>query len=154
VLVTAFDLGPLAAGLLIGGSLQSLGHVVAAGFALGPNIGTYAALVKMGRVVFIAPVLLALGLWTGRGARSKWHLLPSYIYGHIIALVLANTVTLPADLLQGFKVSFDLLLGLAMVCIGLKIRVNLIREGAKALALSVFLFALLLGCLLVSNYVG
>lgn len=46
-----------------GASLQEVGHVVAAGAAVGGADGDLALLVKLSRVVLLAPVLMLLGWW-------------------------------------------------------------------------------------------
>lgn len=51
-----------------GATLQEVGHVVAAGAAVGGGEGDLALLVKLSRVVLLAPVLMLLGWWLRREA--------------------------------------------------------------------------------------
>lgn len=53
-------------GLWVGSSMHEVAHVVAAGNAVSPEAGNVAVIVKMLRVVLLAPLLLGLGLWLGR----------------------------------------------------------------------------------------
>ncbi|MCB9989726.1 MAG: YeiH family putative sulfate export transporter [Rhodospirillales bacterium] len=50
-------------GIYIGGSVHEVAHVVAAGNAIGPEAADPAVIVKMIRVLLIAPFLLILGFW-------------------------------------------------------------------------------------------
>ncbi|MBX3141355.1 MAG: putative sulfate exporter family transporter [Trueperaceae bacterium] len=53
---------------IAGATLQEVGHVVAAGAAVGGGEGDLALLVKLSRVVLLAPVLMLLGWWLRREA--------------------------------------------------------------------------------------
>src|SRR5690554_3556947 len=59
------------AGILIGGTLQSMGHVVGAAFTLGEETGTLATIVKMGRILMIIPLLIVAYLMTLRPAAKS-----------------------------------------------------------------------------------
>lgn len=55
---------------IAGATLQEVGHVVAAGAAVGGGEGDLALLVKLSRVVLLAPVLMLLGWWLRREAAA------------------------------------------------------------------------------------
>lgn len=67
VAFAAYDGLALASSQLVaavaGATLQEVGHVVAAGAAVGGSAGDLAVLVKLSRVVLLAPVLMFLGWW-------------------------------------------------------------------------------------------
>jgi len=75
VAFAAWDATALASGRLLaavaGASLQEVGHVVAAGAAVGGAEGDLALLVKLSRVVLLAPVLMLLGWWLRREAAGS-----------------------------------------------------------------------------------
>lgn len=70
-LMTVFRLSSLAGGMLIGGSLQAVGHVAAAGFMMGDKVGETAILVKMARVLLLGPVMILVSLLVGRKSRGE-----------------------------------------------------------------------------------
>lgn len=53
-------------GLYIGGSIHEVAHVVAAGNAISPEVGNNAVIVKMIRVMMLAPFLVILGIWLSK----------------------------------------------------------------------------------------
>lgn len=152
----ALSLGEPAGALLVGGSLQAVGHVVAAGFALSDTVGRTATAVKMGRVFLLAPLILALGLLKGRtdradatSPRRRGGRLPGYLYGFVLLAVLASLGWLPARAVDPLDRLGKVLLAVAMAGVGLRIEVrSLIRRGPRALLAGALLFACQLACLL------
>nr|MBL0709184.1 YeiH family putative sulfate export transporter [Sulfurimonas sp.] len=68
------DLSPQGMGIYIGGTIHEVAHVVAAGNTLGADISNDAVIVKMIRVMLIAPFLLILGFWLSKsktGGKTK-----------------------------------------------------------------------------------
>lgn len=57
------DLNPTGMGIYIGSTIHEVAHVAAAGNTLRTEISNNAVIVKMLRVMMIAPVLVVLGLW-------------------------------------------------------------------------------------------
>ncbi len=156
-LIKQWDLGPTEAGLLVGGSLQSLAHVFITGFNLGPEVGSYAALIKMGRVLFIAPALLILGLWGehGKGSSAGWRFLPRCFYGFLLALLVANSLPIPGGVLTGLRISSDMVMALALACLGLQLQGPLLLHAVRAFVLGLGLFTgLLSGLLLLAIFFG
>lgn len=49
-------------GFVIGGTLQSIAHVVAAGFSINDDVGNLAVTIKMGRVAMLVPLVLYLSM--------------------------------------------------------------------------------------------
>ncbi len=65
------DLSTHAMGIYIGGTLHEVAHVVAAGNALGEDVAQNAVIVKMIRVMMIAPFLIVLGIWLNEMKKSR-----------------------------------------------------------------------------------
>lgn len=60
------NMSPEAYGMFAGGTLHEVAHAVAAGQAVSVDAGNTAVIVKMMRVMLIAPLLLGLGWWLVR----------------------------------------------------------------------------------------
>lgn len=135
-------------GLMIGGVLQSMGHVVGAGFSVSTEVGTLATVVKMGRVLLLIPLLLALFV-VGRkndekGGKTAF---PWFVPLFVLSLLLAQLPAFPKELSANLAQAGDYLLVGAMVGIGFKIKIrSLFKMAGPALlaGLLVFLFQVLL----------
>ncbi len=57
------DLDEQAMGIYLGGTLHEVAHVVGAGHAINENVANTAVIVKMLRVMLLAPFLIILSLW-------------------------------------------------------------------------------------------
>lgn len=91
-------------GVWAGTSVHATPQVVATGFAYGPQAGDIATIVKLVRVLLLAPVVIGLAVWYARGKRSRdvahvtrigslTTLFPPFILGFVL-LALANTLHL------------------------------------------------------------
>jgi len=60
------DLDATGMGIYIGGTIHEVAHVVAAGNTLGAEISNNAVIVKMLRVMMIAPFLIVLSIWLAK----------------------------------------------------------------------------------------
>lgn len=130
--------------LLIGGVLQSMGHVVGAGFSMGDNIGTLATVVKMGRILLIIPLMIAL-YFVGRGQVNKSTgrptAFPVFIPLFILSLLLAQIPAFPQSVSANLASIGDYLLIAAMVGIGFKIRIRpLFKMAGPALLAGLLIF--------------
>jgi len=137
------DNRPLLSGLFIGGSLQAVGQVTAAGFSMSDEIGRIATVVKMGRILMLGPilVLLSLALNVKSSAEKKRSPVPPFIIGFIILALITNIFSIPDTLLDILKKISKNFLILAMAGIGLKITlVKLIKQGPKALIVGSIVF--------------
>jgi uncharacterized integral membrane protein (TIGR00698 family) len=94
-------------GVWAGTSIHAVPQVVAAGFAYGPNAGEVATIVKLVRVLLLAPVVIGIAIWYGRQKRAKQiahvtrigtftTLVPPFIIGFLV-LAIANTLHLLPD---------------------------------------------------------
>ncbi|MBA2540574.1 MAG: putative sulfate exporter family transporter [Deltaproteobacteria bacterium] len=103
-------------GVWAGTSVHAVPQVVAAGFAYGPTAGEVATIVKLVRVLLLAPVVIGLAIWYGRQKRAKQiahitrigslrTLVPPFIVGFLV-LALANTLHLLPDFTLHLRESF------------------------------------------------
>lgn len=151
-------LPPLLAGLFIGGTIHDVAQVVVAGYALGPEAGDAATIVKLCRVALLAAVVFGISLLTRRqhaaaGAGRGPALLPWFLL-LFFAIVACNSA---GWLAPSWRVAMDgtsrtcLLLGVA--ALGMKSSfMQLARAGWRPLLLvllcTVWLAAFVLGAAL------
>ncbi|MEZ5471171.1 MAG: putative sulfate exporter family transporter [Marinicella sp.] len=139
-----------AAGILVGNTLQSMGHVVAAGFSINDETGQMAVLIKMCRILLLIPVLLMLIFFSGKqagknqepGSQIHWlSLIPTFIWVFLLLSFLASMGWLPADVTMLVAAISKWLFLLAMAAIGLNIKVQYIhRSGGRILVLGLLVF--------------
>lgn len=139
----------LEAGVLTGGVLQSMGHVVAAAFSLNDLTGEVATVVKMGRISLLVPFLLLLFFRQKRKAREASTPLkfPVFIALFIASVALSQFGFFPEQLSSVLAGAGDILLVIAMAGIGLKIKIKpLLKISAKGslIGAAVFAFQILL----------
>jgi uncharacterized integral membrane protein (TIGR00698 family) len=126
-------------GMLIGGSLQAVGQVVAAGFTVTDTVGSVATAVKMGRVLMLGPVVILLGTLMSRrqnssGQKAAPIRVPLFILGFFALSVLTSLGWLPETVVVVVKTAGKMLLVVAMAGIGMRIQLQtLYRSGPMAL---------------------
>lgn len=149
--------GAADAGMLLGNTLQSMGHVVAAGFAVNEPAGQAAVLIKMCRILLLVPLLLVLIAVRRRSTAGdsdrpeKTHgswlaLVPWFIWVFLLCSVMASMAWLPDAALEWGGWGSDGLFVLAMVAIGLRVRLReLSTSGGRLLLLGGLVFAIQIG---------
>lgn len=111
-------------GILIGGILQSVGHVVSAGFSMNEEIGQYATVVKMCRVAFLVPFLLIIYFLFRKKSSGGNIKFPLFIIFFIVAVIISQTGILNVNTLKNISKFGDTLLNIGMAAIGLKINIR------------------------------
>jgi uncharacterized integral membrane protein (TIGR00698 family) len=140
---------------LAGATLQEVGHVVAAGAAVGGAEGDLALLVKLSRVVLLAPALLLLAAWTpaeaGGAARPRGLraiALPPFVLGFLALGAATSAGLLPDAAVAAASLAGTLLTAAAMAAIGLGVDVRALgAAGRAAFALAAVGFAAMLAVL-------
>ena len=143
LLTSLLKLSAPKSGLMIGGTLQAVGQVVAAGFSVSEKVGRLATVVKMGRVLMLGPIVLLLSFLFQQddSSQQKKVSIPPFIVGFFIFSLLGSLNLLPTSLVENLKTLSKILLTIAMAGIGLKIKVSdLTDQGPKALLLGVLIF--------------
>lgn len=142
-IIRLLSLDDVQGGMLIGGTLQAFGQVVAAGFTVSNDVGNVATVVKMGRILMLGPMVILIGSWVhanlkskrddGDTAQSKVQI-PRFIIGFFILSILASLNVFPPDILSWLKEAGKFLLVVAMAGIGMRIQLQtLFKSGAGAL---------------------
>ena len=147
------DLAPLLA-ILAGSTLHEVGHVVAIGQTLGPEESERALLVKLSRVVLLAPALLLLG-WGSRqansdGAELDAPLVPGFVVGFLAMSTLVSIGAIPSAMADGLAATGVLATASAMAAIGFGVDVRVLRTSGRAAVLAgtvgfILLFAAMTG---------
>jgi uncharacterized integral membrane protein (TIGR00698 family) len=134
-------LDPVAFGSWVGASVHDVGQTVATANRV-PGALTSAVVVKLSRVVLLAPLVAGVALSRGRRAapeppRAKRPpVLPLFVAGFLGAIAVASTGVLPPAALAGAKVGQGILLTAALVGLGTGIHLpTLRRTGGRALLL-------------------
>ncbi len=147
--VEILGLGAVDNGFMLGNSLQAVGQVVAASFAVDEATGQVATVVKMGRVLMLTPlifILLQLFQSKRQTEQAQSVSIPRFVLGFLFFSILASFQVLPADIVKGLGGIGKTLLIISMAGIGLKISIAKIKEyGLSALGLALLLFSIQLG---------
>lgn len=125
-----------------GGGTHEVAQVVAiGGIAGGGSVLATAVIVKLARVVLLAPTMIGLAAWQRRrvgAAGERPPFIQPFIAGFIGAVLVRSFVTLPTDVLHVTDLVQTILLSMAMFALGLGVnRKALAKTSGKALALGV-----------------
>lgn len=154
---TGLHLSPAQAGAWVGASTHEVAQVVAAAGTLGGAALATAVVVKLTRVLLLAPMVAGIAAIrrdrTADGTRPP--LVPLFVLGFLVAVALRSFVPLPAGVLHVAQLAQTLLLAMAMFALGAGVRVRaLVTTGGRSLLLgaiaSVFIALVGLGGALVA----
>ncbi|MGP9539333.1 YeiH family protein [Brachybacterium sp. AOP43-C2-M15] len=140
------QLPPEAAGAWAGASIHEVAQVVAAGGALGGAALTLAVIVKLARVVMLAPVMAVLSLQQRRRGAADGKrppLVPLFVLDFLVMVLLRSLVPLPAVVLGTGSLLQTGLLSAAMFALGTGVTVRgLLQVGPRPFALAALSTAL------------
>ncbi|MET3708358.1 YeiH family protein [Pseudarthrobacter sp. S3] len=151
LLMHPLHLSPLAFGAWTGASVHDVGQVVATAQTAGTAALGIAVVVKLTRVLLLAPVVAVAGLHHRRstsGQHTLPPLVPLFVVGFVAMVAIRSTGWLSDGLLDAGSGLQDILLGAALFGLGSAVRIRtLLHTGAKALlaALAAWLLIALLG---------
>lgn len=152
LLAEPLGLGERAYALIVGATLHEVGHVLAAGAAMGPSALDLATLVKLVRVALLAPALVLLGVLmrrsgeglpvAGQPKSSRSPLLPGFLIGFLLLGAARAAGLVPSVMVGPISMASMLLTAAAMAGIGLGVNLSALRRaGGPALLLAVSGFA-------------
>ena len=145
-------LGSTGWALVFGGVIHEVAQVVAAGNALGGEVAETAVVVKMTRVLMLAPALLLVIRLQGAsgnagGKRGQGFHLPWFVLAFIAVVSINSTGWVPATWMSPLRGMGTVLLTMAMVALGIETHVSKVRAaGAAPLLHGLFLCAWLGFC--------
>lgn len=125
-------------GVWVGASIHEVGQVVAAAAVAGETALVIAVVAKLGRVVYLAPMVIAIGATRRRSgdATSAAPLLPLFVAGFIATATLRSLGVVPEVVVDVANVVTTVLLTAAMFGLGTGIDLRaLARTGARSAAL-------------------
>lgn len=142
-------LGSETAGMWAGGSIHEIAQVVAAGGIIGGGALTVAVIVKLARVLLLAPVVAILSIRQRRLSRTAGEpgqqmshsklppVVPLFIIGFIAMVFVRSFIPLPGTVLMAGGLLQTGLLAAAMFGLGCGVKVrNLVKVGLKPFALA------------------
>lgn len=139
------------AGIFLGATVHEVAQVVAAGNAISPETATTAVIVKMTRVMMLAPVLILLGIWWSRRSAMPDDndttqgmakiTIPWFAIGFIAVAGFNSLHLLPSQLVGAINDFDTLLLTIAMTALGMETNMSKLKGvGMKPFYLAALLF--------------
>lgn len=139
-----FNLSAAETGLLLGGSLHSVGNVAGAGYGINNEIGEAAITIKLARVAMLSPALIFFNYLVNRNEVKNWkeHFsLPWYLWGFIAITIITSLINIPEAVTHSMEFSGKITLTIAMAAIGLKVSFkNLYNSGRRGLGFGLIIF--------------
>lgn len=127
-------------GVWAGASIHSVGQAVAAGFAVGGEAGSTASLIKLTRVIYLAPVAVGLSFLAARWNRASSETgptaaksgsrpgIPWFVIGFIVVIGINSLGIVPEPATEALIQLDTVLLAMAMAAMGLEIRIDEMRN--------------------------
>lgn len=144
MLIPLFNLETVEAGVIVGGSLHSMGHVAGASALLDEDVRNVAISVKLVRIALLTPALILFSniINKKQDVSAKYNVkLPVYLLLFIAVSLVVTFFALPKEFLALPKTLSSMGLTIAMVAIGMGISFRtLIQSGGKALLFGSLIF--------------
>ncbi|KAA1011950.1 YeiH family putative sulfate export transporter [Paraburkholderia panacisoli] len=153
-------LDTVGAGLFFGGTIHEVAQVVGAASNVSPEATHIATIVKMTRVMLLVPVLLVVGMWVNRSARSaaaaasrdgahgsapRKLAIPWFAVGFLAFVVINSLNVLPEAATSTLNTLDTFALTMAMTALGIETRISQIRQaGPRALTTGLILYVWLI----------
>lgn len=119
-------------GLIAGGSIHEVAQVVAVGGIIGGGALTAAVVVKLARVLMLAPVIMVIGLARRRGATplegKRPPLVPLFVAGFLATALARTLLPLGPQVLEVGKLAQTVLLSAAMFALGCGVRMSMLKK--------------------------
>ena len=154
LLAGALHLSTLQFGHWVGASVHDVGQVVATAQTAGAAALAIAVVVKLTRVLMLAPMVAIASISTRvRGtatATKRPPIVPLFIVGFVLAVLVRTFVPLPDAVLTAADILQSALLACALFAIGASLRLErLVRSGPRAIAAGLVAWVVILGLALV-----
>ncbi len=133
----------------VGASVHDVGQVVAIAQMAGPPALAMAVVVKLTRVLMLAPMVAITAVVVRRGERrpaaeKRPPLVPLFVIGFLAAVVIRTVVELPAPASEAIDAIQTVLLGMALFGLGTAVRLReLVHTGWRAIIVAFLSWALI-----------
>ncbi|HEX7777518.1 MAG TPA: YeiH family protein [Parvibaculum sp.] len=140
LLNTVLHLAPRAYGLWAGASIHEIAQVVAAAFQDGQNAGHFGTIVKLTRVLMLAPVVLLLAFFWDRGrgkaVSRRGGTTPWFAFGFLAMVGLNSVLPISAEMHTGAGTLTTFMLAMALAAMGLETDIRKLKaKGLRPLLL-------------------
>lgn len=138
-------------GIYVGATIHEVAQVVVAGAAVSPESGNIGIIVKMTRVMLLAPMLIVLGFYLARTTKQVVQhkvsgSIPWFAVMFIVVVGFNSLHLLPQNLVESINRLDTFLLTMAMAALGIETNFSKVKQiGFKPIYLASFLFAWLIG---------
>lgn len=126
------DLTLVQQGMIAGGAIHEVAQVVAASGLIGTGALAAAIVIKLARVLMLAPVILVIGLIRRQRLTDKSAprppLVPLFVLGFVAAALVRTLVDLPPEMLAVAQSLQTLLLSAGMFALGCGVRASVLRH--------------------------
>lgn len=132
-------------GIYVGATVHEVAQAVVAGNAVGVEAGNTAVIVKMTRVMMLAPFLLGLAFFISRSGQSSGEktkiMIPWFAVYFLVAVGFNSLNLLPKAAVDTINTIDTFLLAMAMAALGIETNLNKIKNvGMKPIYLALTLF--------------
>lgn len=160
------ELTPQQMGIFSGATLHEVAHAVGAGNAMGQEISNVSIIVKMIRVMMLVPVLLILGYWVAKKAKSGMNAdgsvqktkvaVPWFAVGFLAVIGFNSFDLLPVPVVDAINYVDTFLLTMAMAALGAETSIDKFKKaGAKPFILAFWLYVwLIFGGYMLAKYLA
>lgn len=129
------------AGIFFGASIHDVAQVVGAGYAVSPEAGDTATVIKLMRVAMLAPVIVAVGLLAHRKRADQGErppILPLFVVAFLLLVIANSLLPVPAAVQEAGSTASRWFLVAAIAALGMKTKLGEIAEiGWKPVLLMV-----------------
>ena len=132
-------------GSWVGASVHDVAQVIATSSTGGKDAVTSATVVKLSRVVLLAPLVTMMAIWVKRGKsgftakafQSKVNIMPLFVFGFLVMIAVRTSGVIPSDWLLPLKKIEQWCLAIALVGLGSDVKISkLFKVGGKPLLLA------------------
>ena len=106
-------------------AIHDTGSVIGAAMSYGGNSAEVAATLKLGRTLWLIPLIIILGIFNNENAKVK---LPIFVIIFILAIFMGSTFNIKNEILLVLTYLSDALIIAALFCIGAQINFHSIKE--------------------------
>ncbi|WP_372342903.1 YeiH family protein [Paeniglutamicibacter sp. ZC-3] len=143
LLMRPLGLGPEAFGQWVGASVHDVGQVVATAQTAGASALAIAIVIKLTRVLTLAPMVAAAGIISRRNGRAGDGekglklppIVPGFIIGFVVLVAVRSIFNVPTEVLEAVTIVQDVVLAAALFGLGSAVRIRQLfaSKGASIL---------------------